>query len=255
MRAPTAASSDSGYAMVALLIGISIMAVALSVALPTWSAMAKREREEELIFRGQQYARAISLYQRKFANAFPPNFDLLVEQRFLRKKYKDPMTPKGEFQPVYVGQIQAGPMVQTPPTGSQPPGQQLPGQQAPQQGQRGAQRPTPQPQGGLGLAPGAARAGVAGAAGAGLIGVVSKSEATSIRLFNNRNKYNEWVFVATQATTAAGPAPNRPNPPGPIGSDPQRMPRRPQPPGPGSFPRLPGPSAPGPAPSAPRAPI
>ena len=29
---------------------------------------------------GFQYARAIALYQRRYANAFPPNFDVLVEQ-------------------------------------------------------------------------------------------------------------------------------------------------------------------------------
>jgi hypothetical protein len=50
------------------------------------------EKEAELIFRGQQYAHAIGLFQKKFANAFPPNFDVLVEQRFLRKKFKDPIT-------------------------------------------------------------------------------------------------------------------------------------------------------------------
>src|SRR5262245_54236853 len=100
---------EGGYAMVALLVGMSIMAIALSVALPTWSTAAKREREAELIFRGQQYARAVTLYQRKFAGTFPPSFDLLVQQKFLRKKYADPMTEDGEFQPVYAGQGQTGP--------------------------------------------------------------------------------------------------------------------------------------------------
>ena len=65
-----AASSEgrgaAGYAMVALLVGLSIMAVALSVALPAWRTMTQREKEAELVFRGEQYARAIALFQRKY---------------------------------------------------------------------------------------------------------------------------------------------------------------------------------------------
>jgi hypothetical protein len=37
-----------------------------------------------------------------------------------------------------------------------------------------------------------------------VLGVVSKSEATGLRLFNGRDKYNEWAFVATEANAAAG---------------------------------------------------
>jgi len=37
-------------------------------------------------FRGEQYSHAIALFQRKFAISAPPNIDVLVEQRFLRKK-------------------------------------------------------------------------------------------------------------------------------------------------------------------------
>src|SRR5687767_7188517 len=62
-------ASSAGYAMAALLVGLAVMAVVMSVAMPTWSHMIRREKEEELIFRGMQYARAINQYQRKFANA------------------------------------------------------------------------------------------------------------------------------------------------------------------------------------------
>src|SRR6476659_5813871 len=82
--------------------------------------MATREKEEELIFRGKQYARAIGLFQRKFANTPPPSIDVLVEQRFLRKKYKDPIT-NADFQPLYAN-AQAG-VISAPQT-AQRPGQQ-----------------------------------------------------------------------------------------------------------------------------------
>ena len=68
------------------------MAVFMTMALPVWSTAAKRAREDELIFRGEQYARAIGLYQRKYANTLPPSIDVLVNEQFLRKKYLDPVT-------------------------------------------------------------------------------------------------------------------------------------------------------------------
>jgi type II secretory pathway pseudopilin PulG len=91
-----------GYAMAALLVGLSVMSVMMAVALPVWSHATRREREEELIWRGEQYKRAIMLFQRKFANTFPPNIDVLVDQKFLRKKYKDPITGDN-FQIIPVG--------------------------------------------------------------------------------------------------------------------------------------------------------
>src|SRR5215468_10994805 len=82
-----------GYAMVALMVAMSIMAIMMTVALPTWHQMAQREKEAELVFRGQQYARAIGLFQRKSGpGVLPPNIDALVEGHYLRKKYKDPIT-------------------------------------------------------------------------------------------------------------------------------------------------------------------
>src|SRR6187402_1074847 len=104
--------SDRGYAMAALLVGLAVMAVMMSVALPVWSQQTRREQEEEYLFRAYQYARGVALFQRKYANTFPPNFDVLVEQRFLRKKYKDPLTGQ-DYNPVYMtpqrpGQMGAG---------------------------------------------------------------------------------------------------------------------------------------------------
>jgi hypothetical protein len=52
----------------------------------------RREREAELVFRGEQYVQAIRLFQRRYAGTFPPSIDVLVEQRFLRRRYQDPVT-------------------------------------------------------------------------------------------------------------------------------------------------------------------
>ena len=174
---------NRGYAMAALLVGMSVMAVLMSALLPVWSHMATREKEEELIFRGKQYARAIGLFQRKYANTPPPTIDVLVEQRFLRKKYKDPIT-KDDFQPLYANQ--AAQLGAGAPQGTQRPGQQSgavlspPAQQQPQAGTTG--------QPGQG----------------GIVGVISKSKATSIKIYNGRSKYNEWTFVYVQTSQRLG---------------------------------------------------
>src|SRR3954469_23933349 len=96
-------TSEQGYAMAALLVALSVMSIMMSVVMPVWKHAAQREKEEELVFRGKQYVHAIGLFQRKFANAMPPNVDVLVEQRFLRKKFKDPITGD-DFVPLAVGQ-------------------------------------------------------------------------------------------------------------------------------------------------------
>lgn len=174
-----------GYAMAALLIGMSVMAILLAVAMPTWKQMAQREKEEELVFRGQQYARAIGLFQRKYANAFPPSLDVLVREKFLRKKYKDPIT-NDDFVPLTQAQGN------TPGSGSATAAR--PGATATQ-----PSRPLgTTASGGMGTNTGS------GATIGGIIGVTSKSKDKSIRVYNGRTHYNEWAFIFTPQLAAPG---------------------------------------------------
>jgi len=78
--------------MAALLVAMAVMAIAMSALLPVWHTLTVREKESELMWRGQQYDRAIQLYRKKNAAPGPPNLDALVQGRFLRKKFKDPIT-------------------------------------------------------------------------------------------------------------------------------------------------------------------
>ncbi|MGE0394287.1 MAG: Tfp pilus assembly protein FimT/FimU [Vicinamibacterales bacterium] len=100
------AGGERGYAMAALIVGIAIMGVMAAVALPVFSQAAQREKEAELVFRGEQYARAVGLFQRKMGpGTLPPNLDVLVDQKFLRRKYKDPVTGK-DFRPLTMAEAQ-----------------------------------------------------------------------------------------------------------------------------------------------------
>ena len=196
---------DRGYAMAALLVGMAVMAIMMSVALPVWRTAVTREREAELVFRGEQYAHAIELFSRR-TGGFPTSFDMLEKGRFIRKLYKDPMTGEGDFQPVYLGQALPGQTsAPVPPgrggTGGSPVGVPAgPAAQAPGAAGRGTAAASPLAGAGGGQSP-----GQPGAVGAGpIIGVVSKSKAESMRLYNGRGHYNEWAFVAVAATTQAG---------------------------------------------------
>ena len=232
--------------MAALLVAMSIMAIMFTVVLPVWKQTAQREKEEELVFRGKQYVHAIGLFQRKFANAFPPNVDVLVDQRFLRKKFKDPITNE-DFVPIPAGQGAAGTA-----GGIQQPGQRgAAGSTTP--GGRGQTQPasTTQPgttrQGGPPISTGAP-----GQTQGGIQGVTSKSKDPSIRLYNGRGHYTEGAFVYIQQTQAPGaggaPGSTTPGPggrpgqpgqqqPGPFGQPGQRGGRGPGAPG--------GPNGPG----------
>ena len=162
--------------MATLIVAMSVMAILMTAAMPVWKHMAQREKEEELVFRGEQYAHAIGMFQRRTANAYPPNLDVLVQQKFLRKKYKDPIT-NDDFVPLAQSQ-QAG-------RGNQP------GQGTAQAG-RGGQTP------------GAATPGQAVGGVGGIMGVTSKSTAESIRLYKGRSHYNEWAFIYTPPVQAPG---------------------------------------------------
>ena len=188
--------SQRGYAMAALLVSIAVMAVLMSAAMPVWRHAAQREKEAELVFRGEQYARAIALYQRKLPGTFPPSVDVLVQQRFLRKKYKDPMTPDGEFQIIPVGGgVQQGGNPQQP--GGRSGGPAGPGGRS-GASSIGAQAGTP---GGTQSSPfGGGQFGTA----AGVMGVVSKSKEASIRLYKGRGHYNEWQFLFASVANQPG---------------------------------------------------
>jgi type II secretory pathway pseudopilin PulG len=176
--------------MAALLVAMAVMAVLMSVALPVWRHDAQREKEEELVFRGQQYIRAIRLFQAR-TQTFPTSIDMLVQGRYLRKKYKDPITNE-DFVPIPIGGAIPGQGGQTVGRGGQP-----------VQGGRGstpAGGRTGSPTSGLGAGSGGFGASSgsgfsSGTVAGGMMGVVSKSKDESIRLYQGRNHYNEWTFL------------------------------------------------------------
>jgi len=157
----------AGFTMVVLLVVMGVMAVGMSALLPTWRQQAIREKEEELIFRGNQYARAVVLYARKNNNLLPASIDVLYTGKFLRKKYKDPITGE-DF-----GLIGPG----------QPPGA----------GGRGGRSTMPGTASGRGTQ-------VIGS----IQGFYSTSTDNSIRLYEQQQRYIDWPFNVQTAQRLMG---------------------------------------------------
>jgi type II secretory pathway pseudopilin PulG len=187
---------QQGFAMAALLVSLAVMSVLMTAALPAWRHEAKREKEAELIFRGEQYARAIALFRSKNGNAFPPSVDVLVQGRYLRKQYLDPITKK-DFDVIAAVGAQAG----------------APGIQ----GGGGPGRGGPSGRGRQGGPPVSATNPLGGisAVSSGIMGVHSKSQETSIRIYNGQTRYDQWIFAFTVANRPGGNVPGASNPGGP----------------------------------------
>jgi hypothetical protein len=100
-----ARKSEAGYALLLVYAMAATVAIMLYMQLPRVAFEAQRDKEQLLIDRGEQYSRAIQLFVRKY-NRFPQDMDALENTqsiRFLRRKYKDPMTGKEEWRLIHVG--------------------------------------------------------------------------------------------------------------------------------------------------------
>ena len=85
---------DAGFALATLICIITAAAVLTAMMVPLHVMQSRRDVEQELIFRGQEYTRAIRKYQLKYG-IYPSSIDDLVSRdglRFLRRQYKDPIT-------------------------------------------------------------------------------------------------------------------------------------------------------------------
>jgi type II secretory pathway pseudopilin PulG len=88
----------AGYNLVILMVLLTVLNIVIAASLPAWSGVIRQEKEEELVFRGLQYAEAIRVFQNRFQRP-PIRLEELieVEPRSIRKLWKDPMTENGKW--------------------------------------------------------------------------------------------------------------------------------------------------------------
>jgi type II secretory pathway pseudopilin PulG len=102
-------NAERGYILLTLILFVALLAISYLAMLPEITRQIKRDREEELIHRGVQYSRAIKHFVKKFGR-YPTRIEELEDTnnlRFLRKRYKDPITGK-DFKILHMGDVQMG---------------------------------------------------------------------------------------------------------------------------------------------------
>jgi type II secretory pathway pseudopilin PulG len=232
---------QAGYSLLMVVFLVATMLILAATAVPNLLVQGRREREEEMVWRGEQYRRAIGMYFTKFGR-YPTKVDDLTKQtngvRFLRQAYTDPMNKEdGSWRFIYVGpngqligSLRSTSLLQS--VLSTP---ALPGSGAQSGSLSGAQP---------GSASGANPGGTLGAAdqsgqqansalapnplasqsqplqgtviGGNIIGVGSKVKESSLRIYQGGDTYEQWEFIWNPLQQVAIPgqqAPANPNAP------------------------------------------
>lgn len=219
-----ATQPEAGYALLMVVFLVALMAIGAATVTPNLITQNQREKEEEMIWRGEQYTRAIRVFYRKNGR-FPQSVEDLTEKKFgniryLRQAYVDPMNKEdGSWRFIYVGpggqligSVTRVAAIQFGPTPGQPAAGQQPGKAA---GPAPFSQPAP-----VGGTP------VGGPiVGGNIIGVGSKVNKSSLKVYNGREVYSEWEFIWDPTKDAPGVG--TPIAPGAPGQQPQQ-PQQPQ---------------------------
>jgi type II secretory pathway pseudopilin PulG len=215
MRRPGDRAAEAGYNMVMLVVAITLLSIVVATVLPLMSTEIRREKEEELVFRGFQYAEAIRLFHQRNSR-YPVKLEELLETkpRVIRQLWKDPMTKDGKWGLIF--QNQGNPLQPQNPNDPNNPNPQGPNANNPQPLPPGVgvgggdtsdpNNPTPGldgPQKGDVVAMGP------------IVGVYSKSPKSSFLVFYGHNRYDEWRFtedLIRQGSGRGSPIPGVGNP-------------------------------------------
>jgi type II secretory pathway pseudopilin PulG len=216
MKSGRARSKESGYVLLAVMLTLTLMLIALSVEAPRIAQQIKRDKEEEMIHRGKDYATAVKRFVHKNGGRYPASIEQLENTnhiRFLRKKYVDPMTGESDWKMVHVGEAEIkipapnpglsggggqnpglggtpGALGTNPPAGPPPSGLAQP--QNPATGQQ------PNQGGATGQLGSLTTSGIGNGqtvGGGQIMGVASVSKRHSIKEFNDKDEYDQWYFV------------------------------------------------------------
>jgi len=211
---------DSGYMLLFLMLAVAMLVITMLGVAWNFKRGIQRDREVEMIHRGEQYERAVQRYYRK-NRSYPASIEQLEKAnniRYLRKKYKDPMSPDGSWKIAHDTDILSlslktgvGPnsttgagtgTSATSTTSSQPSstdtGSSASGtNQSTDAAASTTTTTTATTTGGTGLLSQGNNAAASGQVlgGGVMVGVVSKSAAQGIHSFGDKSKYNEWFFI------------------------------------------------------------
>jgi type II secretory pathway pseudopilin PulG len=219
---------EQGYILLTILLWVSLLTITVSLPMLTYyHQQMKRDQEEELVHRGVEYERAIRKYYRKFGS-YPATIEMLEDSnhmRFLRKRYKDPITGK-DFKVLHQMDVMMA-------FGNALGGGGIAGGQNLGQPVADMNAPATPPSDSSGNSSGTTTAGAAGdqqqqnsssnsgstmpftamsgqtagpqtMGGGGIAGVASVSPDASIRVYAKKDHYKDWLFAYNPAGDRGG---------------------------------------------------
>lgn len=205
--------SQGGYALLVILLALSVLVLVLAKAVPSWKTEIQRERENRMIDHAREYRTAIKRYFHKNGR-YPASIDVLEQKdgngiRYLRQAWPDPLNPKGDpdgaWDVIHFGQADSAKIVDQPPaaaTGSSQGASSSSALGGGASGDAGGAKPGAVSAPGALGAPvgttgtgGAAGAGAAGPGGGPVIGVASMNKLAAVHSFNGFDTPNDWQFV------------------------------------------------------------
>lgn len=212
-------NAEQGYLLLMMMLFITLLAIFGASLAHNMAFELKRDQEEEMIHRGVQYSRAIRKYVKK-VGSYPITLDALDNTnniRFIRKRYKDPITGK-DFKLLHLGEVQLGNTTALAGATSAAQlaaganGQGLAGAQgllaaqgvaAVQNAAAGQQQPLNPDADSPDSANKDTQTNPAFSTGP-IVGVTSFSKKKTIREFNKKNHYNQWQFIYDPSTDRGG---------------------------------------------------
>jgi type II secretory pathway pseudopilin PulG len=156
------AAGRPGYVLIILAMAVLVISLGLLVALPVLQTEVQREKEEELIFRGRQYAEAVRVFVQKNPGKLPASLKELLEKKCIRRLYRDPLGPDGQWNVILAS------------------GRAPSGNESAQEVLVAPERVLPaikNPQ---------------------ILGVVSSSTNRSVKIWNDQESHDKWLFFFGQ---------------------------------------------------------
>jgi type II secretory pathway pseudopilin PulG len=151
-----------GYLVIMLMMAVFVITLGLLIAVPVWQTELQREKEEELIFRGKQYAEAVRIYVQKNPGRYPASLKELLDKKCIRKLYKDPLGPGGQWNVILTT------------------GKASSGREAAAEVMVAPERVLP------------------AIKNAQILGVVSSSTNKSVKIYNDQESHDKWLFFFGQ---------------------------------------------------------
>jgi type II secretory pathway pseudopilin PulG len=186
-----------------MMLFITLMLIAAAAAAPQIEFQIRREREEELIHRGVEYTRAIRMFTKR-TGRFPNRLEELENTnglRFIRKLYKDPVTG-GDFLLLHLADIRPSSgvpnlnprRVKADISGTTDSGAEAASTDSGDPQASTGEQGLSQPHGDTPAQSGSRQNNGQNSAPQVIFGVASSSKLRSIREFNHKDHYNQWLF-------------------------------------------------------------